>query len=185
MIVEESCVWDSTFRTTVDAWRRLGAPWMSSCYDFTPRRRCWPETRRSTSNTKGKKVPFQWLGYLRFNRVVFDHHNKFQGFWPMTFSLNISATFWCPMQWLNDYGQVLGDANNFVLSFTTVVHRQVFVSIEVLPFFVPCFDIEVLDVLPWICWALFDRYFVCLCDLVVYQPWGVGDGMNVSLFCMK
>ena len=112
MIVEESCVWDSTFRTTVDAWRRLGAPWMSSCYDFTPRRRCWPETRRSTSNTKGKKVPFQWLGYLRFNRVVFDHHNKFQGFWPMTFSLNISATFWCPMQWLNDYGHVLGDANN-------------------------------------------------------------------------
>ena len=125
-----------------------------------------------------------------FNRVVFDHHNKFQGFWPMAFPLNISSPFCCPMQmtleqWLNDYGQVLGDANNFVLSFTTVVHRQVFVSIEVLPFFVPCFDIEVLDVLPWICWALFDRYFVCLCDLVVYQPWGVGDGMNVSLFCMK
>ena len=36
-----------------------GAAWTNSWAAFTPRRRCWPETRRSTSNTKGKRlVPF-------------------------------------------------------------------------------------------------------------------------------
>ena len=69
IIVGEPCMWGATFRPTMDAWRKLGAPWTSSCAAFTPRRRCLPGTRRGTSNTRGKRlVPFN---------VSFQDHSSF------------------------------------------------------------------------------------------------------------
>ena len=97
--------WGATWKPTGPAWRRPGALWTSSCDAFTPRRRCLPGTRRSTTSTPAniwskRLVPFQLsfqdhFSFLRLGLKLWKGYIREQGHLGTGVRSNKSCDFGC------------------------------------------------------------------------------------------